>query len=123
QDSAKKELQVQGLKHIDSGSGPSKKIGNTKISKKRKLLGTTSTGKNMKVIDMIYKKIAEQKEKRKEEEERKAAEDEQKRKADEEAATKSKEKTTKKKIKEDKREARKKLAKNKQPEEDTKENV
>ncbi|GJV03486.1 hypothetical protein Tco_1337055 [Tanacetum coccineum] len=122
QGSGKKPAKIT-IKFKDKDSGPSKKIGKTKISKKRKLLGTTSTGKNMKVIDMIYIKITEQKEKRKEEEERKAAEDEQKRKADEEAATKAKEKTTKKKIKEAKREARKKLAKNKQPEEDTEENL
>ncbi|GKE30733.1 hypothetical protein Tco_1446117, partial [Tanacetum coccineum] len=42
QDSAKKKLNFK-VKHIDSDSGPSKKIGKTKISKKRKLLGTTST--------------------------------------------------------------------------------
>ncbi|GJX35013.1 hypothetical protein Tco_0246570 [Tanacetum coccineum] len=73
-----------------TGYGPTKKTGKAKTSKKGKVIGSHSIGKNLKVNEMLYRKLAEQKEKRKAEEETKVAEDEQKRKADEEAAATTK---------------------------------
>ncbi|GJY73947.1 NHL repeat-containing protein [Tanacetum coccineum] len=75
---------------FDKGSGTSKKTGKAKISKKRKVIGSPFIEKNLKVNEMLYRKLAEQKEKRKAEEVIKAVEDEQKRKADEEAVAKAK---------------------------------
>ncbi|GKE30536.1 hypothetical protein Tco_1445920 [Tanacetum coccineum] len=72
------------------GSGPSKKTGKAKISKMRKVIGSPSIERNLKVNEMLYRKLAEQKQDRKAEKERKADEDEQKRKADEEAEAKAK---------------------------------
>ncbi|GJU70638.1 hypothetical protein Tco_1262043 [Tanacetum coccineum] len=71
-------------------SGPSKKTGKAKISKKQSVLGSPSICRNLKVNEMLYKKLVEQREKRKAKETSKAAKDEEKRKADEKVATKEK---------------------------------
>ncbi|GJZ46619.1 hypothetical protein Tco_0594215 [Tanacetum coccineum] len=58
----------------------SKILGKLKRLKKRKVIGSPSIGKNLKVNEMLYRKLAKQKEKRKAaEDEKKAAKDEQKR--------------------------------------------